>query len=1292
VEDSTAGLHWQTRVAHISFMSRHPGEKSERCCLRLATLDSRVGTRHLTNCLRGAVWALGLFLVFFGCAPPVRATILWSDLGTAQVHETGAGADILGGILKRDDSSTDALYFKFHVDPVSDASTELYFAAFQLFEGDQEHIAVGNALRAFAYSAFATGQIGQSNQMVEYIDLKSSQPEPSGIGTFYPYELVHSGIERTIVFKVQYMAGGDDLVTVWLEPDLRPGATEANQSPSLTTQFTANASFNQIRLRHGGGGAGWIFSEMAIATSFDDFVNGTGSAAGGESPGLGQDEAHFTFRSWQREQGLPENYVRALAQTRDGYIWVGSDDGVSRFDGVNFFSLGLREGLQSEPVQVLFGDSRGALWIGSAGSGLNCWQDGKLSKFTMSDGLPSESITALAEDREGRIWVGTQAGLVILQDGHPVRLSGTEMFSGKPIATFFCDRSGAMWVGAIGAGVFSYKGDKFEQLRDKALDGLLQDPHCLLVDQRGLIWIGAGDAFVLCREGSQWRRLGIPRHLATHYISSLVEQPDGTVWAGSVGEGLLEFKAGKLVVVNASSGLSDNLVEALLMDREGKLWVGTHGGLNRICLEKVSVLSHSKGLDYGAVQGLAEVQPGVIWAAQPNGLYQWDGRMFRRLMLNGSSSQEPSTAVLLADRDGSCWAGGTRGLLHFKNPQTAEEAGGVAALTNLNISALGQDSKNGIWAGARDGELWHFADGKWQAQTNCPRGRAITAIVPDGDGILWVGTEGDGLYRFDGGAHFGSEKLPGLPSSWIRTLCLGAQDTLWIGTAGGGLSRLQNGHITTFTMREGLPDNMISQILEDDDGNLWLGNNRGIARIRKRDFDDLAAHKIPAVSPQVYSRADGMLSEECSGGFSPAGLKSKSGLLWFSTLKGIVVIAPHKIAGSPPPVVILEQMLVDGVVESLHPVQTGRDASSERETKESTTASLRIDPGKHILEFHYTGLSYDAPDRMRFRYRLEGLDMNWIEAGNRRAALYNSVPPGSYHFHVIACNGDGVWNETGASLGLTVLPYFWQTWWAISLAAVGLVAAVGRVVGAVEKRKHQRQLRELEQERARLEQERALERERTRIARDLHDEMGAKLCRISFLSEGARLGDQSSSDLQDQISSISDASREVLQSLDEIVWAVDPRNDTLEELASYIGQYVEEYFQKTGIKWEVDLPARPPRHPLSSHTRHDLFLAVREAFTNMLKHSGATRAKVCMTCLDSNIEIVVSDNGGGFDLVVIEARGDEEAANCGNGLRNMRQRMADIGGQCVVESSPGRGTTVRFLLPFDKLSSKELIS
>ncbi len=1215
------------------------------------------------------LWFGLVVLRMFAWTDASRAVLLWTDLGATQVHETGLGTDILDGLLQRNVSSTDTLYFKFHVDPISDANTELYSAGLQLFEGNHARLAVGNALNAWAYGAFDTGQTGTSNQPDEYgIDLNSSNPDPSGVGTFYKYELVHSGIERTIVFKVQYVAGGDDLVTVWLDPNLRPGATESNQPPSLTTHFNANASFNQIHLRHQGGGDGWVFSEMAIATSFNDFVNAAGSGTGGETP--------FTFRSWQREQGLPENYVRALAQTRDGYIWVGTDEGVSRFDGVNFFSLGPQEGFQGGPVQVLYGDSRGALWIGSVGGGLSCWQRGKLQRFTVPDGLPSDSITALAEDSEGRIWVGTQAGLAAWQDGHLTSLRGAGVFSGKAITTLYCDPKGVMWVGATGAGIFSYRDGRFVQLQDPALpalNSLFQDPHCLLADQEGRIWIGAGDAFVLCRDGDHWRRFGIPRHLATHYISALAEGPEGTVWAGSVGEGLFEFRAGKLVVVNAGSGLSDNLIETLLVDREGKLWVGTHGGLNRICPKKVSVLSHNDGLDYGAVQGLAEISPGMIWAAEPDGMFQWDGKIFRRLLLDQLASQESSVSVLLAARDGSCWAAGARGLLHFKHPLAAEKDGGVPALTNLSISALAESSKGEVWAGTREGELWRFSDGEWQAQNPCPQGYPITTIAPAGNDTLWVGTEGDGLYQIIRGTQ--CKKVNGLPGGWVRTLYLDAQGTLWIGTYGDGLSRLQDGHIATFTIREGLPDNTISQILEDDDGNLWLGGNRGIFRVKKHNLDALAAHEITAVYPLIYGNADGMLSEECSSGFFPTGLKTKAGLLWFPTRKGIVTIDPHHIINSPAPAVALEQVLVDGVPDLPAPARVGDIPKIQLEPGIASTESLRLAPGRHTLEFRFTGLSFDAPERVRFRYRLEGLDPHWVEAGTRRVAFYSFVPPGTYRFQVIACNGDGIWNQDGASLMLTVLPHFWQTWWFIGggILAMGLVGVGG--VRVVEKRR-------LRQRFKRLEQERALEQERMRIAQDLHDIMGARLCRISFLSEHARRSQSVPAELQEEIRSMADDSREVLQSLDEIVWAVNPQKDSLEHLVSYIAQYAREYFRKTGIECELEVPAQLPMQPLSSQARHHMFVAVREALTNILKHSGASMAKIAVAHRGNVFEIVVSDNGTGFDPVAGEHNSPGSAAGFSNGLGNMRQRMTDLGGRFLVESQPGQGTTVRFMLSF----------
>lgn len=1225
-------------------------------------------------------------LAMLACAQALHAAVLWSDLGTTLVHNTGEGYDILGGAVKEDESSTNTLYFKFRVDPLSDASTEEYYAAFELYEGERERLGIGNALKAWAYSAFRAEATGQSYEGSDYIDLNSSRPEPSSAGTSIIYENPHRGIACTLVFKVQYVPGGDDQVTVWLNPDLGPGATEAAQPENLITQFKANASFNEIHLRHGGGGDGWIFSDMTIATSFSDFVAVNENKSVTANKELGNTKPVFTFRSWLSEQGLPQDRVRALAQTSDGYVWVGTDDGVARFDGARFVPFGLPEGLPSGPVRTLLGDSHGSLWIGTVGNGLIRWQAGRMSMFTMANGLPSDSIGALAEDNQGRLWVGTDEGLVLLENGQPTKFFAAEQFQGKAITTLFKDQEGNMWLGATDAGVFEFRDGKFIPLEESAVKELLQDPHCLMINKTGQIWIGAGDDFVLCRDGNEWRPYQIPRHLARSYVSSLVEEPDGTVWAGSTSEGLFEFSNRKMTAVNASSGLSDNSVESLLADRDGNLWAGTDAGLNLLRQKDLFAFDQRQGLGYGSVNGLAEIAPGRVWAGKPSdGLYQWDGQSFSRLMSANLSIIGEQINVMLTSKDGGCWVAGRYGLLHFETPARTVDKAQLFTLPGSSIISLCEGSKHGLWVGTEEGELYQLENDKWHEEANLVR--PITAIVSSTNGTMWVGTEGEGVYEFNGRTRTHWDTGNGLLSGLVRTLYLDSENTLWIGTAGGGLSCWRQGHMSTFTAREGLPDNTISEILEDDKGRLWLGSNRGIACLNKDDLEELAAGKITTVYPQVFGRAEGMLSEECAGGFCPAGLKTASGQLWFPTLKGAVMVDPSvHLSKLPAPAVLLEQISVDGV-----PSPMFSNASSPTETKEakpdpaeSEIQTLNLGPGRHRIEFQYTALGFDAPERIRFRYRLQGLDSDWVDAGNRRVAFYSYVPPGSYGFQVIACNADGLWNETGATVGLTVSKYFWQTWWFAGLSSLALLALVGNGVRVMVKRKLQRRL-------IYLEQERALERERTRIAQDLHDEMGAKLCRISFLSEHVRRNNNGmASELRNQIVSISDASREMLHSLDEIVWAVNPQNDTLEHVVSYIGHYAQEFFQETGVECKLNISGTVPPYPLSSQLRHNLLLAVHEAFTNVLKHSKATQVDVFIVYTAAAFEIAVSDNGHGFNPAAVLPQSPGSSGAAGDGLQNMKQRLADIGGKCAISSQPNHGVTVQFLLPLGTLKEKKL--
>ena len=1225
-------------------------------------------------------------VIVFAFTGSANAIILWNDPDSTLVRQTGTSGDILGGAVKRDDSANDSLYFKFHVDPQSDKDTEEYLAAFELFEGNSERLGVGNALKAWAYSAFfRTSDAGDSNSLASYIDLHSARPESPAGGSSGSYQYPRRGTGATIVFKIQYIPGEDDLITVWLDPDLGPGANEASQAENLTTRFNANGSFDEIHLGHAGRGGGWTFSDLTIATSFNDFVDFSGSRPSEPAFDIASGARALSFQWWQKEQGLTHGPVRALTQTRDGYLWLGTDNGLVRFDGIRFTEFGAADGIRNGTITALLQDHRGALWIGRSDNGLSRWEGNRVTTLTTQDGLPTNSITTLVEDNSGRVWIGTEAGLVLWENERLSASNALGQFNGARINALCKDQKGDVWTSVKKVGIFHFTNERFEAVAEDSLEGLLKESHCLMVDRVGRLWVGAGEAFVLCRDGERWYQYRIPRHEAKSHISSLAEEPDGTVWAGCSRGGLLQFKDGKSAAIPTGIGLAGNLVQSLLTDSEGHVWVGTEAGLNRLHRNALTTLSQSEGLGVGATRSTAEVMPGIVWVSKANGgLYRWDGKSFSRLSAAGLSPHDSEITTLLVTRDGCCWVATTNNLLLYKDPIAAADEVRIVHSAKLNIMALAEDGEGTLWAGTRDGRIWRLREGSWLAQTNFSTRSSITGIVPTANDSAWVGTDGDGLFRVAEGnvEHF---ERDGLSSKHLRTLFLDDNGTLWIGTADSGLSRLRNGRFANFTTSQGLPDNNIAQILEDDSGRLWIGTAGGVACVSKAQLEEVASGKSRRLYPRVFRRTEGMASDECSGGFYPAGLKTRSGLLWFSTSKGISVFNPRVLPVETAVAnAALEEVIVDDATAFRMrggPLSSGTNQNDTANKASPVSANLlRIRPGKHRVEFRFTGLSFEAPELIRFRYRLEGLDPDWVEAGTRRSAFYSYLPAGKYRFHVAACNNAGAWGESESNLQVVIRHYLWQTWWFISAAVIGAGAAVIATIQITERRRLRRHLK-------RIEQERALERERTRIANDLHDEMGAKLCRISFLSEHASRNQIPAAELREQITSISDAARELLHSLDEIVWVVNPQNDTLEHVASYIGQYAQEYFQMTGIECELNIPTQVHAHPLSSQTRHHLFLAAHEAFTNILKHSNASRAEVSMVLNNAAFEIKISDNGKGLRPNQSNSTGDLSTTVSGDGLSNMRKRLADIGGFCAIESAPGRGTHVKFVIPLNSLSN-----
>lgn len=983
-------------------------------------------------------------------------------------------------------------------------------------------------------------------------------------------------------------------------------------------------------------------------------------------------DASFLIRSWQTEQGLPNNTVSAIAQTRDGYLWLGTGEGLARFDGVNCRVLGVKDGLESLRISALLEDRQGTLWIGTAGGGLSRYVHGAIETLTLKDGLAGMSINALLEDTNGDVWIGTPTGLNRWRNGRFE--SPIKDLSSIHIRDLAKDQQGGIWIATLYDGLWYFQNGQILKINIPA-EFTLNDkiPDCLLVDSKNALWVGMHDGAVLCHDQEQWVRYGVEAGSPQFYITRLAETADGTIWAGSWKEGLYYFRNGRFNAVRKGSGLSDDDICSLCVDRAQHLWVGTRtGGLNCISPKKLSVYQLLPGSIECVPNSLAQTTDGELWVGVfGQGLFHWRGGQFEQFLKKPPISNHLFVESLLAAKDGSLWWGVSAVLYQWKDGKLAS-AYEAAWMKGDRILSLCENSSGGIWVGTFNGQLQLLQQEQFIPVNGLP-GNPVTALAQETDGTLWIGTDGGGLARLRNGKLSVLTVKDGLRSNLIRALFLDSEGTLWIGTDGGGLGRWSNGRLVTYTAEQGLISDTILQILEDDDGCLWLGSNRGVWRVSKLALNNVAKDQTASVHPLAFGYSEGMPSEQCVGNFGAA-LKTRAGELCFSTEKGIVVIDPqrqsHKVVL---PMVLLEDVLVDGQkLDALHPAPkvAGLRGST---TSNGADEISEIAPGKHSFDFYYTGLSFDAPEKIQFKCRLEGLDSDWTDAGRVRVARYSYIPPGRYRFQVTACNSDGQWNAPGAEFSFIILPHYWQTTWFLVSSLVMLLGLVGGGIRYFERRRYRARVR-------RLELEQAMERERARIARDLHDELGASLTHISMLSHSERSRDNNADQLKKRVGKILDFSLRTARSLDEIVWAVNPRNDSLRSLLEYLTQFARELFEDTGINCRFQIPDDLPQAPLPPEMRHNIFLVAKEALNNSLKHARATEVSLDAKTQGPQIEISIQDNGTGFDLGAMQTRSKR------SGLKNMRERTESLGGQLRVATATGKGTTVKLTINLPALS------
>lgn len=974
--------------------------------------------------------------------------------------------------------------------------------------------------------------------------------------------------------------------------------------------------------------------------------------------------SEFVCQVWRVEDGLPHNTVMAITQTRDGYLWLGTANGLARFDGVQFKRFGLSDGLSSLYVRVLLEDREGGLWIGTA-NGLSRRLNGQFTTWTTREGLAGNVILALTEDRDGAIWVATNTGLSRWRQGAFETMGLQEGVSGRYVAALTADQQGAVWVSVTGFGLLRWDGGAFTTMTN-LLGTPSAVPARLLQDRAARIWAGTARG-VYCFAGAAWKEYGLEDGLPKVGIMSLAEGADGTIWAGTFDEALFYLREGKFHRVTQGDGLSDTSILAIMEDREKNLWVGTRaGGLNRLKPRQVSMWCHMEDGVEVPPMSLTEDRAGVVlMASQGRGVYRFDSpgrRQFVRESLQSLPNSLP-LGRLLSARDGSLWWGSVSRLSQWQEGNQVASYSSASELRSDSVRCLWEDRDNGMWIGTRDGRLLLLRGGVLTAFTNGLPGGMFTSVVQQPDGTVWIGSYGGGLGRLKNGIGTTFGRAQGLRSDLIRALFLDSQTNLWIGTEGGGLSCFKDGAIQSFGAQQGMGDDTVLQILESDDGDLWLGTYHGIFQIFRRDLQALLAGRTSRVHPRGFGRSDGLLSEQCVAG-SGTCLKRRNGQLCFSTDRGIAVIDP-KARWNPnlAPDVRIEGVWVDGKSQPLPDAQPG-SIKGEHESP----ATLVIPPGQQRFEFQYTGLHFSAPEKVRFRYRLEGLDSDWVDAGAQRAAYYSYVRPGSYRFQVAAHTGNGVWREAGtdASLVLTILPYFWQTWWFRLASWLGGVAIVSGGVAAVIRRRHRLRLEALERQGA-------VDRERARIAQDMHDDLGSSLTEIGFLSTLVRNQSLPGPEGERYLTQITEKSRDLVKALDEIVWAVNPRNDSLSNTVNYLCLFAEELLHAAAIRCRLEVPAALPQKALNAEQRHNLFLAVKEALANAARHSGASEVLLRFEWQATMMVISVEDNGCGFDPA--------QVAPGRNGLANLQTRMTRLGGWCEIAAPPGRGSAVRLGLP-----------
>ena len=960
-----------------------------------------------------------------------------------------------------------------------------------------------------------------------------------------------------------------------------------------------------------------------------------------------------TYKSYARDSStLSNNTIRALCEDRSGTIWVGTDKGLNRYDRLtDTFVRYTSDNRVPFPVgsgylETLFGDSHDNLWIGT-GMSIVCYDSSRshCKKFTAASGVKEYlRLTSLAEEQDGTVWIGTTAGLTRYnpQQGtlDRIRLPHGSSSNGEDPAIYiisYDSQDSSLWLCAQRLGIIHYhpRSGSLQLLafNKKTERSLLENPIASVGEDAGEgILIGSVDEGLFAFDKkthlfTQYKNdQQDPSSLSFNIVRAMARDRSGALWIGTDGAGvnIANPRTNRFVHVQHDprnpNSLPGNFLKAIYEDGQGSLWVGTIGhGLAEYDskTKKWTKYLHNRknrsSLASNVVFAIQGDRNGNLWVGTDSCLMKLDKKRkaFKRIMFADlPSSPENHINKIYEDREGMLWIG-TLGHLRIIDPRTGTER-------HLGIAAPG---------------IAHVG--------------SVMSICEDNGTGVWIATLGDGVYHYDRTLRTLTRhkteinNANSLTNNFVRAAHCDKSGIVWFATE-EGLARFDPaaGRFTAYTERDGLPSDFLYGILEDQSGNLWISTNNGVSKFTEKN---------PHGSQfRNYRVSDGLQAKEFNTG---AYWRNARGEMFFGGVNGYNKFQPDSIGINqhPPRVVITDLYSSDRQIANEGSIDKKKD--------------FRLSYRDNEIMIGFVALEYVQPIENRYAYMLEGEDPDWIQSGTQRFARYTNLRPGEYLFRVKACNNDGTWNEQGAFVRLTIVPPFWMTPWFLVLAFIAGISGIAGSVRYLELRKIKRRMEALEAQHA-------LDRERARISQDMHDEVGSTLTRIAILGELAQRNIREPEETKLQLEKISEMSRHVIDSLGEIVWALNPKNDTLDNLLAYTRQYVAEFFEITPVRCVLEFPDAVQPIPLSAEFRRNIFLTVKEAVHNVVRHANA--AEVCVTCSMAGITLSVSvkDNGNGFSSA--------ETGELGNGLANMRKRIEDIGGRIAILSAPGSGTSVSF--------------